>query len=300
MIRPTLLIFSGKANQRSMRRLSNSWSVTLFALGAYLISWPIWMFARRFHVSVHVEIGSLTVTFPLQSVVLLLGDVGPGLAATLIVGLSQGWISVRQLWSGLTVWRLKGIWLAFVGLLMPFMGSVALAAYWLLGGHIASVGNPARWLLLIVVNLPFAPLWEEIGWRGFLLPRLQTKHSGLTASLLLAGVWAPWHLLLYWDNSIEWLSWFFVMIFALAVVFTWVYNRSQGSLVPAVLLHVMTNTTILFLLAPTMRSSGMEAFGLFVGSIACAALAVVLFAGPSLGKNSLRELASAEGAPNQC
>jgi membrane protease YdiL (CAAX protease family) len=280
-----------------MRRLSDSSSFALFVFGAYLISWSIWMFAGRFHNTLlHAWIGSLDFSFPANSGILLLGNVGPGLSATLVVGFIQGWSGVRRLWSGLTVWKLKGAWIAFVCLLMPLLCSVALFAYWLLGGRLVGMGNPARWLLLIVVNLPFAPLWEEVGWRGFLLPRLQATHSGLIASMLLAGIWAPWHLPLYWKSSVEYLIWYFVMVFALAVIFTWVYNRSQGSLVPVILLHVMVNTTSMYMLGPTMRSFGTGSFRFFAGSIVCAALVIVLVVGPSLAQNSFGEIDYPKGS----
>lgn len=75
----------------------------------------------------------------------------------------------------------------------------------------------------------------------------------------------------------------------MAIIFTWAYNRSAGSLIPVVLLHVMVNTTNMYMLHPTMSLSGMAPFLLFVGVICLAALTVILFAGSSLGKSSLAE-----------
>jgi membrane protease YdiL (CAAX protease family) len=275
--------------QKGVRRASGFPSISLFVFGSYLISWAIWIFARRFHNTLHIEIAPLTLDVPVQAVVVLFGNVGPGLSASLIVGFSQGWAGVQDLWGGLRVRRLNWPWLVFVCLLMPFLCSIALLAYWLWGGQIAATGNPARWLLLIAVNLPFAPLWEEIGWRGFLLRGLEVRHNGLIASAFVAGVWAPWHLALYWGRSVEFLFWFLVCVCALAFIFTWVYNRSEGSLIPVVLLHVMANTTNIYLLWPTMRLFGMRPFLFFVGSVSCAALLVAFVAGPSLGKNSIVE-----------
>lgn len=272
-----------------MRRISDFASTCLFVVGAYAISWSIWIFARHVHGSLHFEILGLTVDTPAQTVILLLGNIGPGLSATLVVGFAQGWMGVRCLWRGLTVWRSNWPLIAFVSLLMPFLCTIALFAYWLLGGRIAPMGNPARWILLIVANLPFAPLWEEIGWRGFLLPRLQVRHNGLVASVLVAAVWGPWHLALYWDSSAGYIFWLLIWVSVMAIIFTWAYNRSAGSLIPVVLLHVMVNTTNMYMLHPTMSLSGMAPFLLFVGVICLAALTVILFAGSSLGKSSLAE-----------
>ena len=89
-------------------------------------------------------------------------------------------------------------------------------------------------------NLGFGalPLWiftfgfgEEIGWRGYALPRLQKNRSALSATLILAVFWAFWHLPLFfflYDVAIL-AGWFFGLI-AGAIVFTWLYNSAAGSI----------------------------------------------------------------------
>jgi membrane protease YdiL (CAAX protease family) len=269
------------------RFLRDSYSIPLFVIGSYLISWPIWFCASHFSGVFHIEILGWAADVPRQAVVGLLGNIGPGLSATAVVFLTEGWQRVRQLWGGLKNWRLNPMWLIFVFLLVPALDSLALLGYWLVGGKVAGIGSPIRLLLLIVFNLPFAPLWEEIGWRGFLLPKLESTHNGLSASLILACIWGPWHLPIYWNSSAEYILWFLVMIIPLAVVFTWIYNRSRGSLVPVVILHVMVNTSSLYILGPTIRSHGMRPFQFVVGSIFCAAAVIVMSVGPNLCRNSL-------------
>jgi membrane protease YdiL (CAAX protease family) len=268
-----------------MRYRPGSYSFPLFVFGAYLISWSIWICARHFHTVFHISIGGWTIDIPQRSLVVLLGNIGPGVSASAVVGLAEGWAGVRHLWSGLANWRLHPAWILFACLLIPLLQSIALLGYWLLGGRIGDTGGPIRLFLLILLNLPFGPLWEEIGWRGFLLPRLQTKYNGLLASMILACVWGPWHLPIYWGSPFEWWFWFLAMVFGLAILLTWVYNRSRGSLIPVVLLHVTANTTSLYLLGPTMRRGGMQGFRFIVVSICCAALVVAVSVGPSLSKD---------------
>jgi uncharacterized protein len=276
-----------------MRRLRDSYSIPLFVFGSYLISWLIWLFASRFRGTFHVEVLGFSVDVSERALVALLGNIGPGLSATIVVSLIGGWRRVCQLWGGLKNWTLSPMWLTFVFLLIPALDSLALLAYSVLGGKVAGVGSPVRLLLLILFNLPFAPLWEEIGWRGFLLPKLEVKYGGLRASLILVCVWAPWHLPLYWNSSFEFILLFLVMTIPLAVLFTWVYNRSHGSLVPVVILHVMVNTMFLYLVGPTIRSYGMRPFLFAVGLISCAAVVVVICVGPGLCRDSLLGLESA-------
>jgi hypothetical protein len=137
-----------------------------FVFGSYLISWPIWFYASHFRGVVHFEMLGWTSDIPLQTMVQLLGNLGTGLAATVVVFLTEGWLGVEQLWGGLKNWRLNPVWLIFVFLLVPILDSLALFSYWCFGGKVAAIGSPTHLLLLIVLNLPFAPLWEEVGWRG--------------------------------------------------------------------------------------------------------------------------------------
>jgi membrane protease YdiL (CAAX protease family) len=123
------------------------------------------------------------------------------------------------------------------------------------------VGQPApAWTSLGQVN--FLPdlglgawgLWfvtsgcgEEIGWRGFALPRLQRRHPALTSSLLLALGWAGWHLPAFFyvpsysAIGLRILPGFFIGILAGAIVLTWLYNSSGGSVLAAVLWHASFN-----------------------------------------------------------
>ena len=88
---------------------------------------------------------------------------------------------------------------------------------------------------------------EEVGWRGFLLPRLQQRHSPLASTVLLTVGWAGWHvpaffyLPSYAAIGLRILPGFFFGLFAGAVVLTWLYNRSGGSVLAAVLWHASFN-----------------------------------------------------------
>src|SRR4026207_1804181 len=71
---------------------------------------------------------------------------------------------------------------------------------------------------------------EELGWRGFALPRLQRTHSAMSSTLLLAIGWAGWHLPAffyvpsYTAMGLRILPGFFLGVLAGAIVLTWLYN----------------------------------------------------------------------------
>jgi len=89
----------------------------------------------------------------------------------------------------------------------------------------------------------FVGLGEETGWRGFALPGLQQRYSPLLASLILGVVWAAWHIPLV---GVEFkgavIPAFLVSVIGGSVVMAWLFNRSNGGLLPIPLLHATVNT----------------------------------------------------------
>ena len=98
------------------------------------------------------------------------------------------------------------------------------------------------------------PLWfltsgcgEEIGWRGFLLPRLQHRRSALSATALLSIGWAGWHLPAFFylpsyaAIGLRVVPGFFVGLFAGAIVLTWLFNSSGRSVLAVILWHASFN-----------------------------------------------------------
>ena len=106
------------------------------------------------------------------------------------------------------------------------------------------------------------PLGEEIGWRGYALPQLLSRHSPLTSSLILGLVWGAWHAPLHlrgvYDASVArgWVGVGLRLISSvgLAVIFTWLYQRCGRSLLIMVLLHTSLNNTSRVLVAPAPGS----------------------------------------------
>jgi membrane protease YdiL (CAAX protease family) len=98
------------------------------------------------------------------------------------------------------------------------------------------------------------PLGEELGWRGFALPRLQARRTAYGASLLLGLVWGLWHIPLYFvpgTGQFETVSGglspafaigaFVVWTIGLSILFTWLFNESKGSLIVVILFHTSIN-----------------------------------------------------------
>jgi membrane protease YdiL (CAAX protease family) len=106
-------------------------------------------------------------------------------------------------------------------------------------------------ILFFLYNIIYGGLSEEPGWRGFALPRLQAKFSPLVSSLILGVIWAVWHTPGRFggieakslsDTLVEW-----VLIVLVTVIFTWLFNRTKGSILVTALVHPAMNTTGNFL-----------------------------------------------------
>jgi len=139
---------------------------------------------------------------PIPPALHYLASFGPLLAALIITAATEGSQGIRQLLAGLWKWRVGLGWVLFATL-----SPVALFALAAIVGYATNGTWPDLALLGEVDYLPYLGimgaflLWlltfgigEEVGWRGYALPRLQQKHSALTATLMLGVVWAFWHL----------------------------------------------------------------------------------------------------------
>ena len=177
-------------------------------------------------------------------------------------------LGVRTLLQTLTTWRVSPIWY-LVALLLPVIISAAgIALLALLGQPLPSFPRtePLPTLLPLLVTTFFAtllyggPLGEEVGWRGFALPRLQERFSPLVASLLLSVVWGLWHTPLHlqgvyhgiFPDGLPGILLRIVTTIPTTILFTWLFNRTRGNLWLAVVLHTAVNNTAGFWLPLTI------------------------------------------------
>ena len=224
--------------------------VWLFFGCVYLGSWACWLpfvLAHR----------------PTPFVLLLLGLMMPSLLGIVFTYLTQDRKGRNEFWSRITSVRRIGLgWFALILVLFPALFGLAGLCYLLSGGRGLSlahtlqlVSQPWPLLVFLLTLLVGGPLTEELGWRGFALDRLQARWYAFPASLILGSIWAVWHLPLFFPGMPQyamgvgtadfWL--FLVSLVSLAVIITWVYNHTQRSVLAAMLLHFLFNTTFALL-----------------------------------------------------
>jgi membrane protease YdiL (CAAX protease family) len=90
-------------------------------------------------------------------------------------------------------------------------------------------------VLTAIAHILIVGIGEEVGWRGFALPRLQSKHTALKSTLILAPLWGFWHLptFLFVNDLLTGFGlaiFFSVLSIPIAIIYTWLYNSTGGSL----------------------------------------------------------------------
>ncbi len=197
------------------------------------------------------------IPFRLPLPLLLVMGYMPTVAAVIVSGAVQGKEGVKALFRKLLIARVGLGWylIAIFGLIVVYIAAILL--YNLLGGlpsvPILSASLPS--LPPVQLILSIVPLFivtgivngEELGWRGFALPRLQSKYNALNASLILGVIWTVFHLPLFFtatgSSQADWpfLS-FLISTVALSVLFSWIVNNTRGSVLMAYLFHASANT----------------------------------------------------------
>ncbi len=178
---------------------------------------------------------------------LMIGALAPTISALTIIGISEGEPALRELVGRLGRWRVNWRWYGIALGLPVAEGLIAAGvALWL------GVFNAARINLdMLRATLPgfwtvflFAGI-EELGWRGYALPRLMTRYNAVIASLLLGTIHAVWHwplvLLPHSYLSDVPVVPYTVSIAAEAIVLTLIFRNTDGSVLLAALFHGMIN-----------------------------------------------------------
>jgi membrane protease YdiL (CAAX protease family) len=167
-------------------------------------------------------------------VLVILASNVPSVVAIVLTASVFGRGPLRKLLGRLLIWRINPLWylVVILGPVVLTGGVVGLNA--LMGGPALSLGMPLLGVLSMLAFslVPGSALGEEIGWRGYALPRLQSRMSALGASLIIGPIWALWHLPLWLTGTPgrtpTLYAAFVISTIALSVILTWVYNSTGG------------------------------------------------------------------------
>ena len=213
--------------------------LTTFFVLTYLWSWAPWEAIALLPEGLNPSIESFL------GVIFIAGIFGPTISALVTSWLAYRSLKICRIWTG---WRNLFAGLGF-GLVGFFLTAVALSSravitapfsafHWSALLHWSTYGiNYSTWI--------GGPVNEEPGWRGFALPRLQQKYGPVRATLILAPLWAGWHLPLFqmpnWSSANRWQ--FLLILVGIAFLMTAAANLSKFNVIVAIVLHAFFNSS---------------------------------------------------------
>src|SRR5512141_686796 len=177
-----------------------------------------------------------------------LGALSSSLAAIVLVVVEGRKGGLRELLSRFLIWRVGLQWWVIALFFAVIPSVAALYLFSLLGGPpVDWSGLPPLYTVLpmFIVYTIAAGIGEEFGWRGFLLPRLQTRHNALVSSLIIGVMWAIWHIPQYFIQGtfqhdlqsqgglLPAILGYSLFVIVSSIQFAWVFNNTRGSVLLA-------------------------------------------------------------------
>jgi membrane protease YdiL (CAAX protease family) len=218
----------------------------------YIILTMGWSFGIWSFLFLYIKPGELMKSAPpISFLFVVLGGFGPSLSGLFTTWLVYGLEVLQALWDRLCIKRVGGWWVTLS--VIPTVTALTPLLRWLAGYPVDTEAMVALLGPGIALGL-VAGLMEEFGWRGFLLPHLLKRHSPLIATPMLVLIWGGlWHG--YADyfglggrgfDSLVMITLLGpVLLTAWSFIVTWVYERTQGSLLLAYFMYASISSSAL-------------------------------------------------------
>ena len=218
--------------------------IKFFAL-TFVVSWTIWAAAAT------ISGGSASPPSGLAAIrglLFLLGTVAPSLVALALTARADGRAGTLTLLRRIVKLPAGARWYVFaIGYMASIKLGVALVYRIATGAWPAFGQTPLYIMAVAIVFSTPVQAGEEIGWRGYALPRLVRDLGLAPASIVLGVIWACWHLPFFFipgsDNSGQSFPVYLLAVTALSVAMAWLYWRTNGSLFLTMLMHAAVNNT---------------------------------------------------------
>lgn len=203
---------------------------------------------------------------------------GPLISAILVTAITEGKTGLKRLWQQCTQWQVSPQWY-LVALGLPILLSgVSVGIGWLAsGGKLTHTFKlPLEYFLpFFLYMFIFTGIAEEPGWRGFALPRLQSRYTAEKASWILGILWGVWHFpfIIYYTYNAGLAPMLFSLlgltlgIVGWTQVNTWLYNNTSSVLI-MILLHGWGNTVQSYLVLSSNDMTAQSLYGILPWAIA--------------------------------
>jgi hypothetical protein len=241
---------------KSIPRLVQKYPVTIYCLLVFLITWGL----KYWYALVRTD--SFIPLFNFS----LIAQFAPSLVGIFLISLTEGMEGIRNIIKSILNWHVNPWWILFAFGFEPLLFLLLALLYWLrydeflYTNRATLTSSIAAFGLTFVIGLFRWGLAEEIGWRGWLFPKLQSRMSPFMASMALAVVITLWHihpsslseiaisregayLSGYFPEAIERL----IITIPITLVQTFIFNNTNGSLLLMIIFHSSSNTSYIFI-----------------------------------------------------
>lgn len=208
----------------------------------FLVSWSVWFAASG------LATPGNTGLFGGRGPVFLLGVFAPGLVALAFTAQDEGRIGVMRLLARIGQWRVSARWYLFAISYFAVIKLAAAVVHRVVTNEWPRFGETPVALIFVGISIStWVQAGEEVGWRGYALPRLAERLGLGGASLVIGVIWAAWHLPLFVlpDSGSTGQSFpaYLLQVMAMSVVVTFLYWKTDGSLLLAMVMHAAVNNT---------------------------------------------------------
>jgi uncharacterized protein len=235
--------------------------IVAFVFASFFFSWLLWFLgAGTRNLVVDLLVWKTKLSFSTKDLLGWLGNFAPGFVALFLIYKAGGVPSIKLFFRDCFTKR-SGLGAFLPALVLPLIAYLPIILLYPI--NLLTVTLALRCIGEIALNIPLAPLWEEIGWRGYLFARVQTS-LGTRRSCLITGIlWALWHYPIRISSAppgiptYAFFAVFCLYVCALAFVLGWLFNRAGGSLLPVIFFHSFANTLANNFLVPASTRAGL-------------------------------------------
>jgi membrane protease YdiL (CAAX protease family) len=230
----------------------------LFIIITFIFSWLFWL--PKFLSSLGVIRYS-----PIYNILILCGSFGPLVASFILTYLERGIDGIKLLWyKGWNCEKKAYLYISII--LIPGLTILSLLIASLpVGFNLTDLLFHEKFgyifAEIVVTFFIGGPFQEEFGWRGYALDNLQSKWNALQSSIILGGIWSIWHFPLFYIEGTPQFNQSFISftisIIAVSILFTWLHNNTDGSILVAMIFHASINVSYLVFLPKISTTSSL-------------------------------------------
>ena len=227
------------------RRRGTSWNgagLLAFVLLTFAVTWTAWIAPAMW-----APAGNRAIFAP-GGAIFLLGVFAPGLVALGLTAMHEGRAGVARLFGRIGRWEVSARWYLFAVGYMAVTKLLAALIHRLVMGTWPAFGDtPVILMVGAILISTWAQAGEELGWRGYALPRLAQSLGLGGASVVVGVVWAVWHLPVFFipdaGSTGQSFPIYLLHVTSLSVLLGWLYWKTGGSLLLVMLMHASVNNT---------------------------------------------------------